>query len=207
MVDLMSSPLMAASPSQMKLPTMVAPETLSQAAQMNPMQAMLSQYGLSIPTQEQIPQNFMFSDQGMAGIPSTQGFGMRHPALATGIENALLGAAMTPGGMPTAGQNMAQVAGSLTGVPQWRLQRRIGMTLAPLEIAGSIQNILSQQAQAQGQLMTGQGNVLRGQGYIGMGQGRQMEGLAQMANAQKMNNLYNLWDKNPQEAQKFMDAN
>src|SRR5574337_471293 len=194
MVDLMSSPLMAASPSQMKLPTMVAPETLSQAAQMNPMQAMLSQYGLSIPTQEQIPQNFMFSDQGMAGIPSTQGFGMRHPALATGIENAVMGAAMTPGGLPTAGQNMAQVAGSLAGVPQWRLQRRIGMTLAPLEIAGSMQNILSQQAQAQGQLMSGQGAVYRGLGYMGMGEGRQMEPQA-MPNG--VRNLTRLCSKNP----------
>lgn len=205
MVDLQSSPLIPASPSQMRLPNLVAPATLQQAAQMNPMQAMLAQYGMSIPTQQELPQNFMFSDQpGIPGIPGTGGFGYRHPALATGIENAVMGAAMTPGGLPTAGQNMAQVAGSLAGVPQWRLQRRIGMTLAPLEIAGSMQNILSQQAQAQGQLMSGQGAVYRGLGYMGMGEGRQMEAQA-MAN--RVGNLMDMWNKNPKQAQQFMDAN
>lgn len=209
MAELNTSPLLPAGAGRIQLPSLVAPATLQEAAQMNPMQAMLAQYGMQIPTQAQIPQHFMFSDQqATPGFPNQAqfgaGFGARHPALATGIENALLGAAMTPGGMPTAGQNMAQVAGSLTGVPQWRLQRRIGMTLAPLEIAGSMQNILSQQAQAQGQLMTGYGNVQRGIGYQMMGQGREMEALA---NAQRVANLMDMWNKDPKQAQQFMDAN
>lgn len=105
----------------------------------------LNQYGLQLPTHTN-PFLF-FNDQNQDGSTTWAG---NHPKVAKAIEGAMIGAT-TPGGVTT-GENIANVAKTVLGVPGLYRQSQAAQMQAPFDMAKQIAGLQDDQINMQAKL-------------------------------------------------------